>query len=148
MTVLQRHRLIRNAAVLNGVLLIAALLYAIIGQTGLGTGLLRCRVMEHLGVYCPGCGGSRAVMALLRLDLAGCFFYSPFVFTAFMLLLGADLSVIAALIENDPTPVRRFNLNWLLVLPAVLILTCLVRNVLLLGFGIDLLGDRALFYHP
>ena len=41
---------------------------------------MRCLFRTVLGVACPGCGMTRALVSLLRLDLAGAFSYHPMVF--------------------------------------------------------------------
>ena len=38
-----------------------------------------CVFHKWTGYYCPGCGGTRAVKALLRGDVIGSFFYHPVV---------------------------------------------------------------------
>ena len=38
-----------------------------------------CLFHRVSGLYCPGCGGTRAVKALLEGRPAACFFYHPFV---------------------------------------------------------------------
>lgn len=44
-----------------------------------------CVVYKALGVYCPGCGGTRAVVALLQGNLLKSAWYHPFVlYTAVM----------------------------------------------------------------
>ena len=40
---------------------------------------LPCLIHKWTGYYCPGCGGTRAVKALLRGDVIGSFFYHPVV---------------------------------------------------------------------
>ncbi len=45
--------------------------------------LYPCAFRRLSGLYCPGCGGTRSVEALLRGDFLSCFFYHPFVFYCF-----------------------------------------------------------------
>lgn len=41
--------------------------------------LPECTFLSATGLYCPGCGGTRAVKSLLRGDLIRSFLYHPFV---------------------------------------------------------------------
>lgn len=38
-----------------------------------------CEFLKRTGLYCPGCGGTRAVKCLLRGDLVRSFLFHPFV---------------------------------------------------------------------
>lgn len=49
--------------------------------------LYPCAFHRLTGLYCPGCGGTRAIEALLRGDFLSCLFYHPFVFYCFILYL-------------------------------------------------------------
>lgn len=141
MTPSRIRRLFGRLVLVNGTLLLGAVLYRLLCHCTEGSAVLSCRVVEQLGIYCPGCGGSRAVAALLRMDIVGCFFYSPFVLTAAALLLYADIVTVVALLRRSERPLRLLSPNLLILLPVVLIVTCLLRNILLLGAGLDLLGD-------
>ena len=68
----------RFGAGLLGVLVIGLLF----GAASLSASLLGwgCPVQHFTGVPCPGCGLSRAVYALLRLDFAAAFRYHPMVY--------------------------------------------------------------------
>ena len=48
-----------------------------------------CPLQHFTGVPCPGCGMSRAVFALLRLDFAAAFRYHPMIFVLPPVLLYA-----------------------------------------------------------
>jgi len=64
------------------VLLIAViLLSAIYHMTGFSIlGLIPpCMLHMATGLYCPGCGGTRAILSLLRGDLTASFLYHPFI---------------------------------------------------------------------
>lgn len=46
-----------------------------------------CLFYEISGIYCPGCGGTRSVKALLEGHIVECFFYHPFVFYCFIMYI-------------------------------------------------------------
>ena len=53
-----------------------------------------CPLRYLFGVSCPGCGGSRAIMALFRWDIEGYFYYHPLALPlggAIVLMLHAHL---------------------------------------------------------
>lgn len=52
-----------------------AIVYTVFGWLGIG-----CVFRDCLGFPCPGCGMSRAVLALARLDFAAAWGYHPLVF--------------------------------------------------------------------
>ena len=55
---------------LNLLLLVFAVSYSIFFKLNDGnTGALVCKFKETFGLYCPGCGGTRALYHLLKLDL-------------------------------------------------------------------------------
>ena len=99
-----------------------------------------CSFQKTFHIYCPGCGGSRALSALLR----GKFFsslryYVPLPLAAFLLLL-SDLRMLLFLFGKGSFPSRRFGYGATILCIAAVLLQCIIRNVLL-RHGIDLLGD-------
>ena len=46
-----------------------------------------CVFRRFFGIICPGCGMTRAVQALLSLDIKGAFMYHPMVFSLPLILL-------------------------------------------------------------
>lgn len=100
-----------------------------------------CKFKEVLHMYCPGCGGTRAVYYLLRLDFANSFISNPAVIITALILADIDIRALIALIKNDSRILTSFKAKTFLVIPTVLVLNFAVRNILLYGFSIDLLGD-------
>ena len=122
--------------------LIFVLLYALAYRhaQAIGSAFFSCRIARELHIYCPGCGGSRALSALLR----GKFFsslryYVPLPLAAFLLLL-SDLRMLLFLFGKGSFPSRRFGYGATILCIAAVLLQCIIRNVLL-RHGIDLLGD-------
>ena len=68
-----RGRLFRVILLSFGLAAAAAAL-VLLARVGLGIG---CPLYQLTGLQCPGCGNSRAGMALLRLDFAASFSYNP-----------------------------------------------------------------------
>ena len=58
---------------ISGGCVAAAGIYALLIRTGLG---LPCLFHEITGLLCPGCGNSRAALALLRLDIRAALGYN------------------------------------------------------------------------
>ena len=66
-------------------------IYSVILAVGLGywlwirlTGLsIPCLYLITTGLRCPGCGSTRMMLSLLRLDFAAAFSYNPVVFVLF-----------------------------------------------------------------
>ena len=100
-----------------------------------------CVWKSRLGIYCPGCGGSRALLALLRLDFASSLFYYPAMLPLALLLLDLYVRIVIAAVTGEERAVRTFRFRVFYLILAAVLLTCLVRNLLWLGFGIDVLGD-------
>lgn len=98
----------------------------------------RCWVWEHWGVYCPGCGGTRAVIALAHGRLIESLYYHPAVPAATALGATYLLSQTVWRLRCRRGWVLRYDPRWPALLVGLFLVNCAVRNVLWLGFGIPL----------
>jgi hypothetical protein len=99
-----------------------------------------CVLHDIFHLYCPGCGGTRAVMLLARFDIWGALMSNPIV--PYFAALYAYLAVRAAVsILRDCDRIFYWSnaLTWMTVLIPVTVFV--LRNLLLVFFGIDTLGD-------
>ena len=130
-------RLVKKGALINGAILLLSLLYALAFTLSerRGLGIFDCYWKSTLGINCPGCGGSRAVLSLLRLDVLSALYFSPGVVVGALLLLWYDLTLLLALCRRDASLEKKFPLFSLLLLPAVFLLCFFVRLYLTLGLG-------------
>ncbi len=119
-----------------------ALLYALAFWLAERAGLsvFHCRISAAIGLYCPGCGGSRAVLSLCRGRVFEAFLLYPPIPIAAACLLVADLRMALFLLGRGHMPSRRFGLAVLILCVGSVLLQCVVKNALLFH-GIDVLGD-------
>ena len=105
-----------------------------------GEKLFECAFQKIFPLYCPGCGGSRSLYYLMRLDIIKSFLYYPALPIAVILIIDLYIRAIASFIRDDISHLKAFRLNSLLIIPIAILLTFVIRNVLLY-MGIDYIGD-------
>lgn len=100
-----------------------------------------CVYYELLGMYCPGCGGTRSMLALLSGNLGKSILYHPFV--PYLLIFSGVFMVSQTLrvISKDRIPGIKFRMVYIYIGVILLILQWIVKNILLLGFHTDLLSS-------
>ena len=105
-----------------------------------GYPVVTCPLHDLLRLYCPFCGGTRAILSLLRLDLPTAFRSNPAVLISFPVIL---FFYVRALIDFIRGEIFSFRIprGWLFALIGLFAAFFLLRNVLLVGFGIDPAGD-------
>ena len=87
-----------------------------------------CPLYTWTGLYCPGCGGTRSLHALLHGDLAQSLQQNPFVVVA---LCAAAILALRALQARRHGSARRPRppLRLLVLLPTVMIAFGVLRNI-------------------
>ena len=122
--------------ILNIGILSIALIYNFLFEAEL---IGSCAFLEVLGFYCPGCGGSRSLNALLSFDFIKSFIYFPAIPIASLFILELDVRLFIGYIKNKNLILKMKK--WrIYVTVGTVILNFLIKNILLL-FRIDLLGN-------
>ncbi len=104
-----------------------------------------CIFHDCLFLYCPLCGGTRAVAAFLRGDLLLAFRSNAFVALVLALLLILDVVAFIRLLRKK-NPFFRMPV-WVWWGGALLLLLYFVlRNVLMIAYGYDPTGDLGWFW--
>ena len=99
-----------------------------------------CLLRTFTGYYCPGCGGTRAVDALLHLHPWRSFCYHPLVpYGAAVYLWFMISHTIEKLSRYRLRIGMKWNSAWLWIALVILALNVLVKDGALLLFRIDLL---------
>ena len=105
-----------------------------------------CALHDFLRIYCPFCGGTRAIEALLAFDPISALRCNALVVA--LLILSAVLYVIAwvRLCRGETRLLSIPAWGWTTLL-VVTILFGIVRNLLMILWGIDPLGDLQVFWN-
>lgn len=103
-----------------------------------------CVFHKLTGLYCPGCGGTRAVKSLLHGNVVASFLYHPFVVysvVAAIFILAHYAVYKVRLRTSDNKSVMTYDFpEWVLWGSLVVIgINFIVKNVALIAFGVDLL---------
>ena len=130
----------RNFIVANAAIIFGVVFFVVISSALSDVEALKCVFLNKLHLYCPGCGGTRAVYALLNLDFVASFVYNPVVILGGIAYMYYDVRAIIAIYKKDEAYFLKRKFILLMVLAGILIAYFVIRNVLLIN-GIDLIGD-------
>lgn len=126
---------------------LAGLAYAyILAARSIPRLFLPCGMKVFFHLYCPGCGGTRAVEHLIHFQFVESLQSNPLV------LIMAAISVyywgkaLYMLIKNKGEAHYRINAGPFLAFLAIMLIFFVVRNILLVHFGVDYLGELAKYY--
>ncbi len=111
-----------------------------------GRFISNCILHDRLFLYCPFCGGTRAVGALLRLDLAEALRFNPMVVGLAVILIVLDLIALVRLLLKKEPLIKIPAWLWSCAL-VIAIGYGVLRNYLMIAHGIDPIGDLGFFWH-
>ncbi len=138
----------KQYVLLHVILAAAALLFPVYVRLaeGISAGLPTCFLHDFLFLYCPLCGGTRAVSALLRFDFPAALRYNAFVVALIAAALIYDAVALVRLLRGKERLWRVPGWLWIAAV-AVMVVFGIVRNVLMIGWGIDPLGDLSIIWN-
>lgn len=105
-----------------------------------------CFLHDRLFLYCPLCGGTRAVAALLRLDLAEAFADNALVVVLAFFAVILDIWALTRLLRGKKDLLPLPGWVWV-VMVVVLVVYGVLRNYLMIAHGIDPTGDLGIFWN-
>ena len=133
--------LILHAAAIVGAILMPIYMKA---SSWLGDVLGGC-IMHRFFIYCPLCGGTRAVAALVRLDFASAWRYNAFVVLLCAVALALDVWAWVRYFQKKDVLLHLPKWSWITA-SAILLAYWILRNYLVIVHGIDPTGDLAPFW--
>lgn len=87
------------------------------------------------GYYCPGCGGTRAISALLHGKFLLSMYYHPLVLYGAVVYLVFMATQAIGRVSRRPEIGMKFHLFYVWVALAILFLNCVVKNILHFSIG-------------
>ena len=92
-----------------------------------------CRFRRMTGFYCPGCGGTRAVRALLQGRVITSFFYHPFVlYCAVVAGVFMITNTLQLVVGNKRKIGMKYRHGYLYGSAALLVVNWIVQNIYIL----------------
>lgn len=98
----------------------------------------RCWFYQNWHIYCPGCGGTRALTALAHGRLLRALYYHPAVPVTAALVAVYLISQTLWRLRGRQGRALHYDTRWPWMLAGLLLFNCLLRNALLLGLGIEI----------
>ncbi len=95
-----------------------------------------CLFWKFWGIYCPGCGGTRSLLALFRGDFLQSAWYHPLVMYVVLMYAWFMLSHTLEKLRVPLIKGMKFEVWIMYGMVVVLVLNCILKNVLKFGFGI------------
>lgn len=106
-----------------------------------------CGLVTYFHVYCPGCGGTRAIEAFLHGDFVRSFLCHPVIVYLFLLFMAYFLpATYTFLLKRNGKLYYSFHIATLWGLLVVVVFNFVLRNILLIFFHIDYLQDCVTYY--
>ena len=122
----------------NFTILIISLIYNLVFKETDGKAF-ECVFLKYVGIYCPGCGGSRSLNALLTFRFIRSFLlYPPILITSFMILI-YDIYAFLSIIKDDYSKMKRFGFKFVLIIPISIGINFVLRTILLFS-GFDIIS--------
>jgi hypothetical protein len=99
----------------------------------------KCVLHELTGYYCPGCGGTRAVDALLRGQLVKSFLFHPVVVYTLAGMLAFVVSHTLNILTREKIPAMMFRVQFFYVMIGVILLQWIIKNAIYFFTGVQII---------
>lgn len=126
--------------VLLGIAVLTMLGYMVLQKIGVIPSM-PCILHDVWHIYCPGCGGTRAIFAFLQGHILESLYYNPVIVLGVVLAMYYEIGIVVTLRKRNGK--RYYSVSsvpWI-VCGVILVAFTVVRNYLLLGQGYDMLQD-------
>ena len=134
--------------VVHAVILVGVLLFPLYRSfaTEITKRIPGCVLHDLCFLYCPLCGGTRAIAALLRLEVLEALQYNAFVAISVVTAVILDVVAIVRLLLKKERVLPLPSWSWI-PLVALLLGYAVLRNYLMIAHGYDPTGDLGFIWN-
>ncbi len=100
-----------------------------------------CLYRQVLHIYCPGCGGTRALSSLVRFDFWEAFTYCPALFLFVLVVIWMDTWIVLSILRKQERLLRFASPHIFWGVIGVAFVISIIRTVLAYSVGYDPLGN-------
>ena len=126
--------------ILLGILACGTEIFFIVKYTGYSIELTMCVLLRLTGLYCPGCGGTRAFLLLLRGHFLASMYYHPVVFYGAAIIIWYLFShTIEYLSKGKYAIGMRYRDIYLYAALVLILINWIVKNLFFILGGIRLI---------
>ncbi|MBQ7346965.1 MAG: DUF2752 domain-containing protein [Clostridia bacterium] len=104
-----------------------------------------CLLHDHFFLYCPLCGGTRALEAMLHLDFFTAWQDNALVVVLAVFVIAADIVALVRLFRGHERLLPLPAWSWI-VLVVLMVAYAVLRNYLMIAHGYDPVGDLGAFW--
>jgi hypothetical protein len=140
---MDRKKLIRRFFIINAVFVLTVAAFAVFLYYYRDNPNMSCVFLKVFHLYCPGCGGTRALFSLLHGDILASLAYNPLLILTALFVLFYEIAYIVHIFGNvKPSAffLRLYNILPIIFV-VIVILFAVIRNLLVIFFKFDPVGD-------
>lgn len=93
----------------------------------------QCALYTLTGLYCPGCGGTRAIVSLIHLHPLESFIYHPLVLYTAVVMGAFVISFTASTVSRGRVGYLKLRPIYLYIALAIIAVNWVVKNILILN---------------
>lgn len=128
--------LVNLTVIAAGMILILTRIWILHSQNEVLNLIIECPMHFIFNIYCPGCGGTRALMALLHLDIISALKYNAFAVYLVCLFIYLDILSLVKILKNKRCV---FPKAPAIITVVFMVLFFVARNIVAFNFGVDYL---------
>lgn len=135
------------ACIFTGLCMVGFILYHALGLHIAGEGP-KCFMNAYWHIYCPGCGGTRAFDYLMHGNFIKSIMAHPVdIYLAILYFSYFFRATYTFLIKKDGKLYYEFHPWTLILLLVIIVVFFIIRNIILVYFNYDFLGDCIVYWN-